>query len=123
MATAQGQDWTEARSREYWKKNVALQVVLLTVWFVVAYVLGILLAEPLHDVSFFTFPFSYWIAQNGSIYVFIALIFIYAWRMDNLDHEFDVHEEDMSAAVRERFERRVQRKSGGDTSGNGGGAK
>ena len=122
MATARGQDWTRARSLEYWKKNVTLQAALLSVWFVVAYVLGILLATPLHDVSFFSFPLSYWIAQNGSIYVFVALIFIYAWRMDNLDHEFDVHEEDMSTAVRDRFERRVQRKAGEDTSGNGGGA-
>lgn len=115
MATARGQDWTEERSREYWKKNVALQGSLLAVWFVVAYVLAILLAEPLHDVSFFSFPLSFWVAQNGSIYVFVALIFIYAWRMDAIDHEFDVHEEDVSAAVRQRMEKKAQK------NGNGGG--
>jgi putative solute:sodium symporter small subunit len=116
MATAQGGDWTEARSRAYWKKNVTLQVSLLSVWFLVGYVFAILLAEPLHDVSFFSFPLSYWIAQNGAIYVFIALIFIYAWRMDLIDHEYGVHEEDVGVAVRERFEKRLQKRSG-----NGGG--
>ena len=121
MTTARGEDWTEARSREYWKKNVALQATLLGIWFVVAYVLGILLAKPLHDVSFFNFPLSYWIAQNGSIFVFIALIFVYAWRMDNLDHEFDVHEEDVSVAVRQRFEKRMQKRTGGNRPDNGGG--
>lgn len=111
MATGKGQDWTAERSHEYWKRNVTLQASLLTVWFVVAYVLGILLAEPFDSVSFFNFPLGFWIAQNGSIYVFIALIFIYAWRMDALDHEFDVHEEDVSAAVRERAEKRATKRS------------
>jgi putative solute:sodium symporter small subunit len=121
MATTRGGDWTEQRSREYWKKNISLQAGLLAVWFVVGYVLAILLAEPLHDVSFFTFPLSYWIAQNGSIYVFIALIFIYAWRMDLLDHEYDVHEEDVGVAVRERFEKRMQKRGGNSGSNSGGG--
>lgn len=113
MATARGQDWTEEQSKAYWKKSVGLQAGLLAVWFIVGYVFPILLAEPLHDVSFFNFPLSYWIAQNGAIFVFVALIFVYAWRMDNLDHEYDVHEEDVGAAVRQRFERRMQRRGGG----------
>lgn len=115
MATAQGADWTDVRSRAYWKKNVALQATLLAIWFVVGYVLAILLAEPLHDVRFFNFPLSFWIAQNGSIFIFVALIFVYAWRMDLLDHEFDVHEEDVSAAVRQRFERRMQKRMTGES--------
>jgi putative solute:sodium symporter small subunit len=115
MPTAPAADWTDERSRAYWNKNVALQVTLLAIWFVVAYVLGILLAEPLHDVRFFNFPLSYWIAQNGSIFVFVALIFFYAWRMDLLDHEYDVHEEDLSADVRKRFERRMHRKVTGES--------
>jgi putative solute:sodium symporter small subunit len=122
MATTQGGSWTEDRSRAYWKKNVALQVGLLSVWFVVGYVFAILLAEPLSDVSFFSFPLSYWIAQNGAIYVFIALIFVYAWRMDLLDHEFDVHEEDVGVAVRERFEKRMQKQQQ-RRGGNGGGGR
>lgn len=125
MATARGQEWTEEHSAAYWKKSVALQASLLVVWFVVAYVLAILLAEPLHDVDFFNFPLSYWIAQNGAIYVFIALIFIYAWRMDRLDHEYDVHEEDVSVAVRQRFEKKMQKKLTGESplpgNGKGGG--
>ncbi len=115
MATARGAEWTDQRSRAYWKKNVALQAILLAIWFVVAYVLGILLADPLHDVRFFNFPLSYWIAQNGSIFVFVALIFLYAWRMDLLDHEYGVHEEDLSADVRKRFERRMHKKMTGES--------
>lgn len=104
--------WAE-RSKNYWKKSVRLQVGLLVVWFVVPYVFGILLAEPLHDVNFFDFPLSFWIAQNGAIFLFVALIFIYANRMDHLDHQFDVHDEDLDASVRERLARKGTRRTGG----------
>lgn len=103
---------SEERSREYWKKSVRLQASLLVVWFVVAYVIAILFAEPLHDVNFFSFPLSFWVAQNGSILVFVALIFIYATRMDRLDHEYDVHEEDLDANVRARLEKRAGKREG-----------
>lgn len=106
------QQWGEDRSRGYWKKSVRLQASLLLVWFFVAYVLGILLAEPLHDVNFFDFPLSYWIAQNGAIFVFVALIFIFAKRMDRLDHEYGAHEEDLNASVRARLEKKGQRGGG-----------
>ncbi len=106
------QEWGGDRSKQYWKKSVRLQAVLLVIWFVVPYVFGILLAEPLHDVNFFSFPLSFWIAQNGAIFLFVALIFIYAKRMDHLDHEYDVHDEDLSAAVRDRLTKRAAKKGG-----------
>ena len=121
--TVQEPKWSEDRSRGYWKKSVRLQVGLLAIWFVVAYVLGILFAEPLHDVSFFGFPLSYWIAQNGAIFVFVALIFIFANRMDHLDHEYGAHEEDLNASVRKRLEKRVQKRTTGDTPFESGGEK
>ena len=107
------QQWGGDRSKGYWKRSVRLQLVLLAVWFVVPYVFGILLAEPLHDVNFFGFPLSFWIAQNGAIYVFVILIFIFARRMDNLDHEYDVHDEDLSATMRDRMTKRAGKKNGG----------
>ncbi|WP_337844256.1 DUF4212 domain-containing protein [Thermus sp.] len=77
---------------EYWKKNVALIRNLLIVWALVSYVLGILLAEPLSGVRLGSLPLGFWFAQQGSIYIFVILIFYYAWRMDQLDREHHVHE-------------------------------
>jgi putative solute:sodium symporter small subunit len=82
------------KSREYWRRNKRLIAILLTIWALVSYVCGILLAVPLSQYHVGALPMGFWFAQQGSIYVFVALIFIYAWRMDRLDREFDVHEED-----------------------------
>ena len=112
MAEPVESPWAD-RSKSYWKRSVKLQVGLLVIWFVVPYVFGILLAEPLHDVDFFSFPLSFWIAQNGAIFVFVALIFIYAKRMDHLDHPYNVHDEDLDASVRERLTRKAAKRAGG----------
>jgi putative solute:sodium symporter small subunit len=112
MAEPVESPWAD-RSKSYWKRSLRLQIGLLVIWFVVPYVFGILLAEPLHDVNFFSFPLSFWIAQNGAIFVFVALIFIYANRMDHLDHQFDVHDEDLNASVRERLARKASKRTGG----------
>ena len=111
--SVENQEWGTDKSTGYWKKSLRLQIVLLSIWFVVPYVFGILLAEPLHDVDFFSFPLSFWIAQNGAIFLFVALIFIFANRMDHLDHEYEVHEEDLNASVRDRLARKAAKKTGG----------
>lgn len=80
------------RGQAYWRANRALILVLLGVWALVSLGFGILLIEPLNKVRFFGVPLGFWFAQQGSIYVFVALIFIYAWRMDRLDRKHDVHE-------------------------------
>jgi putative solute:sodium symporter small subunit len=80
-------------SIEYWKRNKRLIAILLTVWALVSYVFGIIMAVPLSGIHIGQLPAGFWWAQQGSMYVFVALIFIYAWRMDKLDREFDVHEE------------------------------
>ena len=79
--------------KEYWKRNVRLLITLLAVWFLVSYGFGILLAEPLNAIQIGGFKLGFWFAQQGSIYVFIAIIFIYVYKMNKLDREFDVHEE------------------------------
>lgn len=78
---------------EYWKANLRLLVGCLIVWFVVSYGLGIILAEPLNAIHIGGYPLGFWFAQQGSIYTFVALIFFYAWKMEQLDRKFDVHEE------------------------------
>ncbi|MGB5621169.1 MAG: DUF4212 domain-containing protein [Gammaproteobacteria bacterium] len=81
------------RMAEYWKRNVRLMVILLSVWFVVSYLFGIVLVTPLNAISLGGYKLGFWFAQQGSMYVFVALIFIYAGKMNALDKEFDVHED------------------------------
>jgi putative solute:sodium symporter small subunit len=83
-----------SRAGEYWRRNLRYLAVLLTVWFAVSYGAGILFAEPLNrfTVPGTSFPLGFWFAQQGSIYVFVALIFVYVWLMNRLDREFGVDE-------------------------------
>ena len=78
---------------EYWKANLRLLTGCLVVWFVVSYGLGIILVEPLNAIKIGGYPLGFWFAQQGSIYTFVALIFFYAWKMNQLDRQFDVHED------------------------------
>jgi len=65
----------------------------LAVWFIVSYLFGIILVEPLNAISIGGYNLGFWFAQQGSMYIFVVLIFFYAWRMNKLDREFDVHED------------------------------
>lgn len=78
--------------REYWRRNLRLIGMLFTVWFAVSFLAAILLAEPLYEVPIGNVPLSFWFAQQGSIMVFVALIWIYVWRMNKLDREFGVED-------------------------------
>ena len=73
-----------------------LVAVLLSIWFLVSYGFGILLVEPLNRVRIpgTGFKLGFWFAQQGAIYVFVILTFVYVWRMNHLDREFDVHEDE-----------------------------
>lgn len=81
------------RKQAYWVRNLKLLTSLLAIWFVVSYGFGILLADWLDQFRVFGFKLGFWFAQQGSIYVFVVLIFVYAARMNKLDREFDVHED------------------------------
>ncbi len=83
----------EQRHLDYWRINLRYLVVLLSIWFVVSYGFGILLAEPLNSIRIFGFPLGFWFAQQGSIYTFVVLIFVYVWLMNRLDRRFGVAEE------------------------------
>ena len=77
----------------YWKANLRLLTILLVVWFIVSYGFGIILVEPLNTIQIGGYPLGFWFAQQGSIYVFLVLIFTYAIGMNILDKKFDVDEE------------------------------
>jgi putative solute:sodium symporter small subunit len=84
--------------RDYWRANLRLVGVCLLVWFVVSYGFGILLVDVLNRVSLFGFKLGFWFAQQGSIYVFLVLIFYYARRMNALDRKYGVQEDDSEGA-------------------------
>ena len=77
----------------YWKKNVRLLFYLLSVWFLVSFLMGIIFSEALDKITFFGFNLGFWISQQGAILVYIALIFIYVKRMKKLDLEYNISDE------------------------------
>jgi putative solute:sodium symporter small subunit len=83
-----------ARHAEYWRRNIRYVAILMAIWFLVSYVFGILLAAPLNTVRLpgTGFPLGFWFAQQGSIYVFVVLIFVYVRLMNRLDRDFEVDE-------------------------------
>ena len=76
----------------YWKKNVRYLLILLSVWFLVSYGGGILFADALNTIKIGGFKLGFWFAQQGSIYAFVILIFVYVGLMNRLDKEYDVDE-------------------------------
>jgi putative solute:sodium symporter small subunit len=77
----------------YWKATTTLIIQVLVVWFIVSYGLGIIFAPALNGIHLGGYPLGFWFAQQGSMYAFVAMIFIYAKLMGNIDKKFDVHEE------------------------------
>ncbi len=76
----------------YWRANLRLIAILLSIWAVVSLVFGVLLVETLNKFTIGSLPLGFWFAQQGSIYVFVVLIFVYVRLMNRLDREFDVDE-------------------------------
>ncbi|WPC73934.1 DUF4212 domain-containing protein [Vibrio porteresiae] len=81
------------QAQAYWKENLTLMGTLLAVWFLVSYGAGILFVDNLNAIQFGGFKLGFWFAQQGSIYTFVALIFIYVARMNALDKKYNVHED------------------------------
>ena len=84
---------SENSGQAYWKANLKLIALCLVIWFVVSYLFGILLVDQLNAISIGGYKLGFWFAQQGSIYVFVVLIFFYAFRMNKLDRQHDVHED------------------------------
>ena len=81
------------KMQQHWRANLRLLIICLVIWAVVSYGFGIILVEPLNAIHLGGYPLGFWFAQQGSIYTFLALIFFYAWKMNKLDREYDVHED------------------------------
>jgi putative solute:sodium symporter small subunit len=80
-------------SQGYWKATLGLLTKIMIIWFVVSYGAGILFAPVLNNIMLGGYPLGFWFAQQGSIYIFIALIFWYAKKMGEIDRQYDVHED------------------------------
>jgi putative solute:sodium symporter small subunit len=81
------------KMKAYWRKNLQTLFYLLLIWFIVSFGFGILLVEPLNEYRLGGYKLGFWFAQQGSIYSFVILIFVYVVRMNKLDKEFDVNED------------------------------
>jgi putative solute:sodium symporter small subunit len=79
-------------AQAYWKENISTIVKLLIIWFIVSYGCGIIFLDELNSIKIGGFKLGFWFAQQGSIYVFVILIFVYAKLMEKIEEKYDVHE-------------------------------
>ena len=84
---------SKVKVKVYWKKNIRIVLSLLAVWFFVSFGMGILLVDVLDNFRIFGFKLGFWMAQQGSIFCFVILIFVYVYRMNKLDHQYDMDED------------------------------
>lgn len=82
-----------SQAHAYWRANIRLVLGLLVVWFAVSFGAGILLVDLLNHIQIGGYKLGFWFAAQGSIFTFIALIFIYMAKMNAIDRQFDVHED------------------------------
>lgn len=83
---------SETHRRAYWRDNLIIVSSLLSVWFLVSFVLSIIFVDALNDIRMGGFRLGFWMAQQGSLYVFVVLIFVYVWLMNRLDNKYGVEE-------------------------------
>jgi putative solute:sodium symporter small subunit len=79
------------KHQEYWRKNLTITAILLTIWFVVTFVISYF-ARELNQFTLLGFPFAFYMAAQGALIIYILIIWYYARYMNNLDREYDVHE-------------------------------
>lgn len=89
---------SEAIIQQYWRANLSLLAKLLLIWFVVSFGCSILLVDWLDQFTFFGFKLGFWFAQQGAIYVFVVLIFIYAWRINRIEQALGIDDADDQVA-------------------------
>ena len=87
-------DSPDKNRQAYWRENPRIVACLITIWFFVSYGCGILFVDQLNEIELGGFKFGFWMAQQGSIYVFVVLIFIYVRLMNKLDEKYSFNEKD-----------------------------
>jgi len=80
------------KNSSYWHENLRLIFICLAIWFVVSFGFGLILVEPLNSIRIGGYKLGFWFAQQGSIYTFVALIFWYTAKMNELDKKYNVEE-------------------------------
>jgi putative solute:sodium symporter small subunit len=88
--------------QRYWSANLRILAVLLSVWFVVSFGLGILFVEPLNQYSLGGFPLGFWFAQQGSIFAFIGLVLIYALWIERVERRYRAERDEQLERDRSR---------------------
>jgi len=83
----------QERRKAYWRANLRILAILMSIWFTVSFGCGILFVDQLNQIKLGGFRFGFWMAQQGSIYVFLVLIFVYVRFMNKLDRKFKFEEE------------------------------
>jgi putative solute:sodium symporter small subunit len=83
----------DTNKNAYWQANLRLMLGLLSIWFIVSFGCGILLFDYLNQFKFYGWKLGFWFSQQGAIYFFVLLIFVYVWQMNRLDRRFGVEEE------------------------------
>ena len=83
----------QTKRQAYWTANLKLVALCLSIWFVVSYLFGIILVDQLNTIKIGGYMLGFWFAQQGSMYIFVVLIFFYANRMKKLDEKFNVQED------------------------------
>lgn len=89
---------SDKNAHQYWKSNIRIVLSLLTVWFFISFVCGILLVDVLDSIRFGGFKLGFWIAQQGAIFVFVVLIYVYIHLMDKLDDKYKLNRDADEAA-------------------------
>ncbi|WP_318504722.1 DUF4212 domain-containing protein [Photobacterium leiognathi] len=84
---------SKEQAQAYWKQNLSIMGSLLAIWFAVSYGAGILFVDALNIIQIGGFKLGFWFSQQGAIYTFVALIFVYVVRMNALDRKFNVQED------------------------------
>ena len=84
---------SEKNNHAYWQANLRLMLALLVIWFSVSFLAGIIFVDFLNQFRLYGYKLGFWFSQQGAIYFFVLLIFVYAWRMNALDKKFGVAEE------------------------------
>lgn len=82
----------KTKAQQYWRQNLIYLAILLAIWFVVSFGAGILFVDWLDQFRLGGFKLGFWFAQQGSIYVFVVLIFVYVYLMNRLDKKFEFDE-------------------------------
>ncbi|MCW9047817.1 MAG: DUF4212 domain-containing protein [Gammaproteobacteria bacterium] len=85
-------DNNQTARKEYWRANLRLMLVLLSIWFVISYLCGILFVEELNTIRLGGYKLGFWFAQQGSMYGFVIIVFVYARKMAALDRKFEVND-------------------------------